>query len=226
MAKPSILLSKIQERFQKIIIECACKLLEVTVEVAPEDFLTLMQALKNEPSFAFEQLIDVTVVDYLDYGKTEWATADCSSHGFNRGVSPIEDAEGKEQNPRRFAAVYHLLSLSNNHRVRVKVFLREDKLVVDSVVPIWESANWFEREAYDLFGVMFRSHPDLRRILTDYGFVGHPFRKDFPVSGYVEVRYDAEQEQVIYEPVDIEPRVLAPKVIRDDNRYESTVEKK
>lgn len=119
----------------------------------------------------------------------------------------------------RFATVYHLLSLSNNHRVRIKVFLSEEKLIVPSVISIWPSANWYEREAFDLYGIMFSGHPDLRRILTDYGFAGHPFRKDFPLIGNVEVRYDAKAQRVIYHPVSITPRVLEPKVIRTDNRY-------
>ena len=122
-------------------------------------------------------------------------------------------------NKPRFAVVYHLLSTSKNHRLRLKVFLDESHLIIPSVHEIWKGANWFEREAYDLYGVLFDGHPDLRRILTDYGFIGHPFRKDFPISGHVEMRYDAHLQQVIYEPVDIEPRVLVPKVIRDDNRY-------
>jgi NADH-quinone oxidoreductase subunit C len=160
--------------------------------------------------------MDVTVVDYLTYGKAEWETHSATSTGFDRAVSSNPSSPSEKE---RFSVVYHLLSLTNNQRLRIKVNLREADLVIPTVVNIWPSANWFEREAYDLFGVFFTDHPDLRRILTDYGFVGHPFRKDFPLSGHVEVRYDAAQGRVIYEPVDIEPRVLVPKVIREDNQY-------
>ncbi|MCD8543197.1 MAG: NADH-quinone oxidoreductase subunit C [Gammaproteobacteria bacterium] len=187
---------------------------EVTLMVAPTELKILCLKLRDSVDLAFEQLIDVTVVDYLHYGKTEWQTEAASSQGFDRGVSSIDEIS--HYSP-RFSVVYHLLSLKKNQRLRIKVFLEENHLDISSVTDIWPSANWFEREAFDLFGVNFIGHPDLRRILTDYEFVGHPFRKDFPVSGYVEARYDAEQGRVIYEPVSIEPRVLVPKVIRNDN---------
>lgn len=140
---------------------------------------------------------------------------------FSRGVEPLE-AKAYALNKPRFAVVYHFLSTIKNHRLRVKVFIEESHLVVPSVHHIWKSANWFEREAYDLYGILFEGHPDLRRILTDYGFIGHPFRKDFPLIGHVEMRYDAQLQKVIYEPVSIEPRTLVPKVIRSDNRYVDT----
>jgi len=167
-----------------------------------------------------EQLVDVSGVDYLSFGEDEWKTQSATSTGFSRGVVNGELLH-KEPNKgkKRFAVVYHLLSLALNIRLRVKVFLDEYDLMLPSVVDIWSSANWNEREAFDMFGFIFVGHPDLRRILTDYGFVGHPFRKDFPQSGYVEMRYDEAQRRVVYEPVEIDPRVTTPKVIRQDNRY-------
>jgi NADH-quinone oxidoreductase subunit C len=194
------------------------------------------KSLRDE--FGFEQLIDVAGIDYLGYGSDEWDT-EVSSEGFSRGVVgrnvgrfgfgerpsrqlPEPDGEGEIPVPqRRFAAVLQLLSVRDNRRVRVRVFAPDDALpVVPSVVDLWPVANWFEREAFDLFGIVFAGHPDLRRILTDYGFVGHPFRKDFPLIGNVEVRYDAEKKRVVYEPVtSVEPRVNVPRVIRDDARY-------
>ena len=194
------------------------------------------KALRDE--FGFEQLIDVAGVDYLGYGSDEWDT-DVSSEGFSRGVEgrnvgrfkfgetpsqqlPEPDGEGAIPLPqRRYAAVLQLLSVQNNQRIRVRTFAPDDALpVVPSVVDLWPIANWFEREAFDMFGIVFQGHPDLRRILTDYGFVGHPFRKDFPLIGNVEVRYDAEKKRVVYEPVtSVEPRVNVPRVVRDDARY-------
>jgi len=167
---------------------------EVCVIVAKENLLEVCTLLRDEPDFAFEQLIDVCGVDYLEY------------------------QDGKWDKP-RFASVYHLLSIKNNHRIRVKTYLQEDSLIVDSVIEIWSCADWFEREAFDLYGILYDGHPDLRRILTDYGFVGHPFRKDFPLIGNVEMRYDETKKRVVYEPVSIEARITTPKVIRDDHRY-------
>ena len=165
---------------------------ELTVEVAQGDLAAAMKALRDEPSLAFSTLIDLIGMDY---------------QGF---------AEAPREGP-RYAVVYHLLSIVHNWRVRVRAFAPDDALpVLDSMIPVWPGANWYEREAFDLFGIVFRGHPDLRRILTDYGFVGHPFRKDFPISGYVEMRYDAEQRRVIYQPVTIEPREIVPRVIRED----------
>jgi NADH-quinone oxidoreductase subunit C len=207
---------------------------EVNVEVAANDLLQICTALRDEPGLAFEELIDLCGVDYLTYGQAEWETSSATGSGFSRGVNrpdsvssdssannPGANSSNNNNSARRFAVVYHLLSVKNNQRVRVKTYLPEDDLIVDSVVDIWSGANWFEREAFDLFGIMFRSHPDLRRILTDYGFIGHPFRKDFPLIGNVEMRYDAEKRRVVYEPVSIEPRTLVPKVIYDDQRGNS-----
>jgi len=166
---------------------------EVTVVVAAERLADVMRTLRDRPEFRFESLIDVCGVDYSTYGEGAWDGA-------------------------RFAAVYHLLSLSHNHRLRVRAFAADDDFpIVPSVVDVWPAANWFEREAFDLYGIVFDGHPDLRRLLTDYGFVGHPFRKDFPLSGYVEMRYDPEQKRVIYQPVTIEPREITPRVIREEN---------
>ncbi|MCG6940142.1 MAG: NADH-quinone oxidoreductase subunit C [Thiohalocapsa sp.] len=190
---------------------------ELTLTVPAADIKTVCLSLRDDQALRFEQLIDVCGVDYAAYGKSEWETAEASSTGFGRGVD--RDIELDEDDPKRFAVVYHLLSLDYNRRLRVKVYAGGAQPMVDSVVEVWSAANWFEREAFDLFGILFRGHPDLRRILTDYGFVGHPFRKDFPLSGHVAMRYDPEQERVVYEPVEIEPRVLVPKVIRQDSRY-------
>ncbi|MDN4036456.1 NADH-quinone oxidoreductase subunit C [Massilia sp. YIM B02443] len=165
---------------------------ELTVVVKAADYLQSMQTLRDNPSLRFEEMIDLCGVDYSQYG------------------------EGTYDGP-RFAVVVHLLSLEHNWRVRVRVFCPDDDMpLVESITPIWRSANWFEREAFDLFGILFDGHGDLRRILTDYGFIGHPFRKDFPVSGYVEMRYDPEQKRVIYQPVTIEPRENIPRVIREE----------
>lgn len=191
---------------------------EITVEVPVAHIFRVLQKLRDEDGFAFDQLIDLCGVDYLLYGNYDWETNSASEYGFSRAVE--KGLESIKELPRpRFAVVYHLLSTRHNHRVRVRVYLDERTPSIPSSHEIWPAANWFEREAYDLFGILFENHPDLRRILTDYGFIGHPFRKDFPVSGYVEMRYDAHLKKVIYEPVDIEPRTLVPKVIRSDNRY-------
>lgn len=188
---------------------------EVTIEVPAAKILVIAQQLRDDPALKFEMLMDLTVVDYLYYGLSEWETTTATSKGFERGVRSIQDAIPHSQWTKpRFAVVYHLLSITHNRRLRVKAFVNDAQPIIDSVIPVWNSANWYEREAFDLFGVLFANHPDLRRILTDYGFIGHPFRKDFPLVGNVEVRYDAEQERVIYEPVEIVPRTLVPKVIR------------
>ena len=201
---------------------------ELTFEVEPSSLLEVCLALRDEPDWRFEQLIDVTGVDYLTFGQSDWKTDSATSSGFSRGrtpaaggTSPAVEVDGAE---RRFAAVYHLLSVTHNRRLRLRAFAEDgEPPMLDSVVGIWTSADWFEREAFDLFGIVFRGHPDLRRILTDYGFVGHPFRKDFPLIGNVEVRYDAQLGRVVYEPVSIEPRTLVPRVIRDDNRYQAAL---
>jgi NADH-quinone oxidoreductase subunit C len=193
---------------------------ELTYEVAAKDLLTAAVALRDAPGLQFEMCMDVCGVDYLEHGRAEWNTQDATSSGFSRGV-----ARGQMDAPiapgRRFAVVYHLLSLSLNQRLRLRVFCADDaEPMVDSLAPVWAGVDWFERETFDMFGILFKGHPDLRRLLTDYGFIGHPFRKDFPLSGNVEVRYDPEKGRVVYQPVSIEPRVLVPKVIRHDNRYD------
>ena len=206
-------------------LACKVEFKEVTLDVAAKDIKKVCVALRDEPEFAFEELIDLCGVDYLAYGDVEWETTGATGTGFSRGVDRTPDGaapvipDSENTTSHRFAVVYHLLSIKNNARLRVKVYLPADAPIVDSVVDIWTSANWYEREAFDLFGIMFRSHPDLRRILTDYGFIGHPFRKDFPLIGQVEMRYDPEKQRVIYEPVSIESRTLVPKVKRDDHRY-------
>jgi NADH-quinone oxidoreductase subunit C len=192
---------------------------ELTLELAPERLLEVATALRDDPELKFSCFIDVCGVDYLHYGQDEWKTAAATATGFSRGVrAHPSGAPGRKH---RFAAIYHLLSLDWNARLRLRVYCEDgEPPVLDSVTPVWAGANWFEREAFDLFGILFRGHPDLRRLLTDYGFVGHPFRKDFPLSGHVEVRYDPDKGRVVYEPVSIVPRTLVPKVIRHDNRYD------
>ncbi len=170
---------------------------EVTVVVKAEQLLAAGAILRDDPALHFEQLIDLCGVDYSDHGEGAWKGA-------------------------RFAVVYHLLSIAHNWRVRLRVFAPDDSFpVVASVLDLWSSANWYEREAFDLYGIMFTGHPDLRRLLTDYGFVGHPFRKDFPLSGNVEMRYDPDQQRVIYQPVTIEPRVVTPRIVREENYADS-----
>jgi NADH-quinone oxidoreductase subunit C len=200
---------------------------ELGYEVRADALQEVCVALRDGEGLKLEVLLDVCGVDYLSYGRGEWRTEDATETGFSRGTfrSAPEQAFAAPDvafPPRaRFAVVYHLLSVTLNHRLRLKVFLEDvDRPVVDSVVSIWPSADWFEREAFDLFGILFRGHPDLRRILTDYGFIGHPFRKDFPLIGNVEMRFDPEKGRVVYEPVSIEPRTLVPKVLRDDHRYD------
>ena len=209
-----LLQSEFQDRLTSVVIAQD----EVTVECHANHLRSVLLALRDQPIFSFNQLIDLCAVDYLLYGVYDWETEAATTEGFSRAVDVGESREGHWDKP-RFAVVYHVLSTVHNQRLRVKVFVDEDDLIIPSVHDIWKSALWFEREAYDLYGVLFSDHPDLRRILTDYGFIGHPFRKDFPVSGHVEMRYDATLAKVIYEPVSIEPRVTVPKVIREDNRY-------
>lgn len=192
---------------------------ELTVLVKPAHIHEICLALRDHPDFDCKQLIDICGVDFLHYGLDDWETESATATGFSRGVTArwlrVDPAQ-----PVRFAVVYHLLSLTKNHRIRLRVNLPQaEALLIDSVMDIWPAANWYEREAFDLFGILFRHHPDLRRILTDYGFIGHPFRKDFPLIGKVEARYDATLKRVVYEPVSIELRILEPKVIRHDQRY-------
>lgn len=186
---------------------------ELTMLIPHDRHYAICQRLRDD--FHFEMLMDLCAVDYLHYGSSEWETNTATTKGFERAVLPIStvnpDSTWKKS---RFVVVIHLLSITHNLRLRLKTLVPDHLLMIDSVVNLWNSANWYEREAFDLFGVLFSGHPDLRRILTDYGFIGHPFRKDFPLVGNVEVRYDAKQERVIYEPVDIVPRTLVPKVIR------------
>ncbi len=188
---------------------------EITIEVNARDILKTAEILRTHPECRFEMLMDLCGVDYLHYGVSEWETTSATTKGFDRAVRPIiETIPHSQWRKPRFAVVYHLLSITHNQRLRVKAYVPDEKPLIDSVVGIWSSANWYEREAFDLYGILFNGHPDLRRLLTDYGFIGHPFRKDFPLSGNVEVRYDAKEQRVIYEPVDIVPRTLVPKVIR------------
>ncbi|MFC5497939.1 NADH-quinone oxidoreductase subunit C [Caenimonas terrae] len=190
---PEALAAHIQSTLGPLARSVAVRLGEITVQVAPADYLAAATQLRDAPGCRFEQLMDLCGVDYSDHGEGTW--------------------EG-----RRYCVVSHLLSISLNQRVRLKVFAPDDDLpVVDSINGIWSAANWFEREAFDLYGIVFEGHADLRRILTDYGFIGHPFRKDFPVSGHVEMRYDPERQRVIYQPVTIEPREITPRIIREEN---------
>ncbi|MDP1707584.1 MAG: NADH-quinone oxidoreductase subunit C [Gammaproteobacteria bacterium] len=209
------LAARLLQHFGTVLKDCREALGEVTIELQRAHLLQVCTALRDEPAFAFEQLIDLCGVDYLHYGQ--------SSKGEIGLVAEdvIEFPEYPEQTWEgpRFAVVYHLLSIQHNKRLRLKVFLSEDLLVTDSVVNIWASADWYEREAFDFFGILFEGHPDLRRILTDYGFIGHPMRKDFPLIGQVEMRYDPDKKRVVYEPVSIKPRILVPRVIRKDHRY-------
>jgi NADH-quinone oxidoreductase subunit C len=190
-------LTVLKERLEKVLGKKIARLHdalgELTVVVRAEDYLDVAKTLRDDATLAFEQLIDLCGVDYSEYSNATW--------------------EGP-----RFAVVSHLLSVQNNWRLRLRVFAPEDSFpLVASVTPIWNSANWFEREAFDLYGILFEGHDDLRRILTDYGFIGHPFRKDFPVSGNVEMRYDPEQKRVIYQPVTVDPREVTPRVIREES---------
>jgi NADH-quinone oxidoreductase subunit C len=196
-AKLETLSQNLQKHFGDKLKSLKLALGELTVEVAAADYLAVMIALRDEPDLGFEEMVDLCGVDYSTYGDGAWSG-------------------------RRFAAVSHLLSIANNWRLRVRVFAEDDEFpVVDSVTGVWKSVNWFEREAFDLFGIAFVGHDDLRRILTDYGFIGHPFRKDFPISGNVEMRYDPDQGRVIYQPVTIEPRENTPRIVREDNYGDS-----
>jgi NADH-quinone oxidoreductase subunit C len=202
-----------QQRFANTVqakVQCD----QITLEVAPSDLIKCCLILRDEEQFQFNQLIDLCAIDYLTYGTDEWATQSATSEGFSRGVlaDPLQVETNKM--PARFAVVYNLLSTNLNQRVRLKVFVAGEPPRVSSITQLWPAANWYEREAFDLFGILFDDHPDLRRILTDYGFIGHPFRKDFPLIGQVEMRYDATEGRVVYEPVSIKPRTLVPKVIR------------
>jgi len=197
---------------------------ELTLECDAAQLLAVATTLRDHAELGFDMLVDLAGVDYLEYGKSEWKTSLATGSGFSRGVNrggAAAAANGGIAAGQRFAVVSHLLSVRRNRRLRLRAFCADnDEPMIDSLVGIWASANWFEREAFDLFGILFKGHPDLRRLLTDYGFIGHPFRKDFPLIGNVEVRYDPQKQRVVYESVSIEPRTLVPRVIRHDNRYD------
>ncbi|MFO8004726.1 NADH-quinone oxidoreductase subunit C [Thioalkalivibrio sp.] len=218
----------LQAEFEPQLQSLRVRLGEVTIEVPAAQWKAVAERLRDHPELGFDMLVDLCGVDYLEYGRAEWSTEAASTQGFGRGVTAVtsghftfdEAPDEVDRDSPRFAVVMHLLSVTHNRRLRVRAWLPDDEFPeIESVTDIWAGANWFERETFDLFGILFAGHPDLRRILTDYGFVGHPFRKDFPLIGHVEMRYDPEQQRVIYQPVTIEPRVLVPKVIRDDHRY-------
>jgi NADH-quinone oxidoreductase subunit C len=218
-ARIAALASKVEARLPNLLQRVPSLPDELCYEVQPADIKQVCLALRDDPQLKFEILTDLAGIDYLDYGTSEWKTYTATSSGFSRGVN--RGGARKPHDGARFAVAYHLLSVTHNQRIRIRARCEDaEDPIIDSVVEIWPAANWFEREAFDLYGVLFTGHPDLRRILTDYGFIGHPFRKDFPLIGNVEVRYDADKQRVIYEPVTIQPRTLVPKVIRDDNRYD------
>ena len=189
---PETLLERVQDVLGDKIVKAGVALDEATIEVAPEDWLEVALTLRDDASLAFDLMMDLCGVDYSTYKEGAW--------------------EG-----RRYAVVLHLLSIKRNHRLRVRAFCADDELpIIASLIDVWPAVNWFEREAFDLYGIIFDGHPDLRRILTDYGFIGHPFRKDFPISGHVEMRYDPELKRVVYQPVSIEPREITPRIVRED----------
>ena len=189
---PETLLERVQDVLGDKIVKAGVALDEATIEVAPEDWLEVALTLRDDASLAFDLMMDLCGVDYSTYKEGAW--------------------EG-----RRYAVVLHLLSIKRNHRLRVRAFCANDELpIIASLMDVWPAVNWFEREAFDLYGIIFDGHPDLRRILTDYGFIGHPFRKDFPISGHVEMRYDPELKRVVYQPVSIEPREITPRIVRED----------
>ncbi len=236
MSRTESLFELLKTRFGDVVQNAKLDIEQITLEVAADTLIDTLTALRDEPDFAFAQLIDLAGVDYSAYGKAEWATSETQTFkGFSRAVEPVATGRSAEivrqvsEGPqiRRFAAVYHLLSIAKNVRLRVRCYAPDDELpVLPSVADIWNVANWYEREAFDLYGIVFEGHPDLRRLLTDYGFIGHPFRKDFPLIGQVEMRYDPARGRVVYEPVSIEPRVLVPRVVRKDHRQEISAEKR
>jgi len=190
---PEALLARVEDALGDKLVSSKIAVGEVTIEVKPEDWLDVALTLRDEPGLAFDILMDLCGVDYSAYRDGAWEGA-------------------------RFAVVAHLLSVAKNHRLRVRAFCADDEMpVIASLVDTWPAVNWFEREAFDLYGIVFEGHPDLRRILTDYGFIGHPFRKDFPISGHVEMRYDPDLKRVIYQPVSIDPREVTPRIVREDN---------
>lgn len=198
MSRAEKLASLIANILSNKLVDQTIHLNELTVVLESQDLLDVTKILRDHPDLAFDMLVDLCGVDYSTYTNADFA--------------------GKARGNRRFAVVYHLLSIKHNYRLRVRSFLNDDELpMIDSVIDIWPSANWFEREAFDLYGIVFVNHPDLRRILTDYGFIGNPFRKDFPLSGHVEMRYDPDQKRVIYQPITIEPREITPYIIREEH---------
>lgn len=200
----------------------------VVIDVAPDQLLACAEKLRDDPTLSFKQMSDLCGVDYSTYGCAEWSTDTENMPSFSRAVNATSTGsltfdtglDLPDTDRARFVVVYHLLSLDHNVRVRLRCAAPNDDMpVVPSIIPVWNNADWYEREAFDLYGILFDGHPDLRRLLTDYGFIGHPFRKDFPLIGNVEMRYDSVKERVVYEPVSIAPRVLVPRVIRQDSRY-------
>ena len=194
----------------------------LTLRVKKDYLLSIMNSLKTNEELLFNQLTDICGIDYSLFGKPEWKTKEVTSSGYSRGIKASSHGRIKFgetvdvlNTKDRFCVCYHLLSIKYNRRIRVKVYINDDPQILPSITSIWSSADWYERETFDLFGILFENHPDLRRILTDYGFIGHPFRKDFPLVGNTQIRYDPNLKKIIQEPVDIEPRVLVPKVIRE-----------
>jgi len=218
-AKITALAAKVDARFPNLLQRVPALPDELCYEVQPANIKEVCLALRDDPGLKFEILIDLAGLDYLEYAASEWKTFSATGSGFSRGVN--KNSIRAPHDGARFAVAYQLLSVTHNQRLRLRARCEDaEDPIIDSVVDVWPGANWFEREAFDMFGILFTGHPDLRRILTDYGFIGHPFRKDFPLIGNVEVRYDADKQRVVYEPVSIEARTLVPKVIRDDNRYD------
>jgi NADH-quinone oxidoreductase subunit C len=206
-ANLNLLTTNLNAIFAKRIVSLENRLGELTLVVSAADMLEVLTRLRDDPDLRFEQLMDLCGVDYLTYGSE-----------VCEGGAYLKSDDVSDSHSSRFAVVYHLLSLTHNVRLRVRVFVEDNDLpILSSVENIWPCANWYEREAFDLYGIVFTDHPDLRRLLTDYGFVGNPFRKDFPLSGHVEMRYDSEQKRVIYQPVSIEPRELVPRVVREEH---------
>lgn len=221
MSKSEALAAALSEPLGELIISSRLDRGELTIEVSADNLLALMGRLKTDAEFSFTQMSDLSGVDYLTYGEADWQTQSATDSGFSRGVAQGSiDTSGDDE--RRFAVTYQLLSIEHNHRLRVKVYLAGDPPRLPSVSALWPVADWYEREAFDLFGILFEDHPDLRRILTDYGFIGHPFRKDFPLEGEVEVRYDPDKGRVVNQPVTIEPRTLVPRVIREEDWLHSS----
>jgi NADH-quinone oxidoreductase subunit C len=222
--------SHIQSMIGDKLLDSTIALNELTLDVKSDQWIDVAKFLRDNEKTSFDQLIDLCGVDYLVYGSTEWET---HTGNFSRGVGTKgfdrfdfdSKPEQVEFDGQRFAVVIHLLSVKLNQRIRVRAFCEDNDFpTIDSLVDVWSSVNWYEREAFDLYGIIFKNHPDLRRILTDYGFVGHPFRKDFPLVGHVEMRYDEEKKRVVYEPVSIDPRVLVPRVVREDERFKPAEE--